>query len=182
MVRTIAVESLSKIKKIVPKIEAKTKVRISFGSGFVIVRGKEVEEFVVEKIIQAVDFGFDMEDALLLLNTDYLLEFVDIKEHTHRKNLHDVRSRVIGTSGKALNTIENLTGAILVVKDNSIGIIAEGSIIANVHQALESIIRGAKHGNVFSALERGNRSRKKEAFFGEDLGLKEDIKKKFVEE
>jgi ribosomal RNA assembly protein len=182
MVRKIVVENLKKIKKAVPRIEAKTKIRTSFSSGFVIIKGKELEEFLVEKVISAIDFGFEVEDALLLLNGDYSLEFIDIKDHTHRKNLHDVRSRVIGTNGKALNTVENLTGAILVVKDNKIGVISEGAVMNKVNQALESIIRGAKHGNVFSSLERRNRAKKKEIFFGEDLGLKEEIKKKYSED
>jgi KH domain-containing protein len=179
MVRTITVENLKKVKKAVPKIEAKTKIRFSFGSSFVIIRGKELEEFLVEKVVQAIDFGFEQEDAITLLDSEYSLEFINIKEHTRRKNLHDVRSRIIGRDGKALNTIENLTGAILAVKDNKVGVIAEAEKLEAVNQAVESIIRGAKHGNAFASLERKNRSRRKENFQGIDLGLKEDIKKKF---
>ena len=163
---------MKKVKKAVPVIEAKVKIRFSFGSGFVTIKGKTLEEFLVTKIVQAIDFGFETEDALLLLDENYLLEFIDIKEHTRRNNLHDVRSRIIGTKGKALNTIENLTGAILAVKDNKVGIISETETIAQVNQAVESIIRGAKHGNAFASLERKNRSRRKLQFTGEDLGLK----------
>jgi KH domain-containing protein len=181
MVRTINVENIRKIKKAVPKIEAKTKIRFSFGSGFVIIRGKELEEFLVEKIVTAIDFGFETEDALLLLDADYSFEVIGIKEHTRRKNLHDVRSRIIGRDGKALNTIENLTGSILAVKDNNVGVICEAQNLEEVNQAVESIIRGAKHGNAFASLERKNRSRRKDRLRGEDLGLKDEIKKKFID-
>ena len=180
MARTIAIENMRKIKKAVPVIESKIKIRFSFRSGFVLIKGKELAEFKVEKIVQAIDFGFELEDALLLLEDDFTLEFIDIKGHTHRKNLHDVRSRIIGTRGKALNTIENLTGAILAVKDNRVGVISEAENLDEVNKAVESIIRGAKHGNAFASLERSNRSKKVEHLKGEDLGLRESIKKKFA--
>ncbi|MBT7706148.1 hypothetical protein HN747_01745 [archaeon] len=182
MVRTISVDHMRKIKRAVPKIEAKVKIRFSFGSTFVTIKGKETVEFIVEKIVQAIDFGFEMEDAFLLLDTNYSLEFIDIKEHTHRKNLHDVRSRVIGRNGKALNTIENLTESVLAVKDNRVGLISRAETIGSVEQAIESIIRGAKHGNAFAALERANRARRKEAFGGQDLGLRDKSEDEFLDE
>ena len=180
MVKTILIDNLKKIKKAVPKIEAKVKVRFSFGNNLVLIRGSELNEFLVEKIVHAVDFGFDVEDALLLLGQNHSLEFIDIKDHTRRKNLHDVRGRLIGTDGKVLNTLENLTGSILVMKDNRIGIIAESNSLSKVNQAIESIIHGAKQGNAYAFLERLNRSKRKEAFIEEDLGLRDPIKKKFV--
>ena len=42
-----------------------------------------------------------------------------------------------------------------------------------VTQGIESLIQGAKHGNVFSYLEKQNISKRK--FDSDDLGLKEDI-------
>lgn len=181
MVKTILVENLKKIKKAVPKIEAKVKIRFSIGKNIVIIRGNELNEFIVEKIVHAVDFGFEVEDALLLLGQNHSLEFIDVKEHTRRKNLHDVRSRLIGTGGKVLNTLENLTGAILVVKNNKIGVISESKTLDGITQAIELIIRGAKHGNAYAFLERINRSRRRSGFSDEDLGLRDSVKKKYVD-
>ena len=83
--KTLIVEHLQKIKKAVPKIEARTKVKINFNRGkHITIKGKEVEEFVTEQMIRAIDFGFDSEDALLLLQKDFILEFIDIKK-THQK-------------------------------------------------------------------------------------------------
>jgi ribosomal RNA assembly protein len=179
MVRKLTVENMRLLKRAVPKIESKVKVRFSFGNDFVIIRGKETDEFLVEEIVQAVDFGFDVEDALLLLQEDYMFEIVDIRSFTHRKNLHDVRSRVIGRSGKSLNTIENLTGAILHVSGNLVGIISHAENLENVNQAIESLVRGSKHGNVFSYLEKRNKTQRRRELIGKDLGLREKIKKKF---
>ena len=53
------------------------------------------------------------------MSDDFTLEFITVKEHTRRKNLKDVRARLIGTGGKARKTIENLTGSEIVIHDNS---------------------------------------------------------------
>ena len=106
--RNIAIENMNKIKKAVPIIEDKIKIKISFQKNQITVKGSELNEYLTEKAIQAVDFGFDVEDALLLKNEDFVLEFINIKEHTRRKNLKEVRARLIGTGGKARKTIENI--------------------------------------------------------------------------
>jgi len=173
--KTLVVENVSKIRKVVPKIEKKIKVRISFGKPAerVSVKGKELDEFVAEKIIKSVDFGFDIEDALLLKDEDFVLEFVDIKKHTPRKKLKDVRARVIGTRGKAKKTIAELTGSVIVIHDNCVGVIVDAGHLDAVVQAIISLIQGAKHGNVFAFLEKQNAEIRK--FRQDDLGLKRNF-------
>ncbi len=169
--RIIAVERMNKVKKAVPKIESRIKIKISFKKENAIVRGSEMNEFLVEQIIRAVDFGFYIDDALLLKDGNFLLEFIDVKEHTRRKNFKDIRSRLIGTGGKARKTIENLTGSAIVINGNIVGVIVDSDHLDAVTQGIESIIQGSKHGNVFAYLEKQNISRRK--FDKEDLGLKE---------
>ena len=171
--KTLIVENIRKVKKAVPKIEKKIKVRVSFGKPAekIFIKGKELDEFVAEKIIEAVDFGFDVEDALLLKDDDFVLEFIDIKKHTPRKNLKDIRARLIGTGGKAKNTIEELTGGVIVIHANQVGLIVDSEHLDSATQAIISLIQGAKHGNVFAYLEKQNISRRK--FDKDDLGLKE---------
>ena len=171
--RNVIVEKMNKIKKAVPVIEDKVKIKIGSKKGSVSLKGSELNEYTVEQIIRAVDFGFDVEDALLLKNEDFVLEFINVKEHTHRKNLKEVRARLIGTEGKARKTIENLTGAVIVINENSVGVIVDSEHLDSVTQAIVLLIQGAKHGNVFAYLEKQNVSRRK--FSGEDLGLKEDM-------
>ena len=128
---------------------------------------------MAEKIIGAVDFGFHVDDALLLTSDDFVLEFIHVKEHTRRKNLKEVRARLIGTEGKARKTIENLTGSEIVISGNTVGVIVDSAHLDAVVQGIESLIQGAKHGNVFAYLEKQNVSRNK--FDEEDLGLKEGL-------
>jgi ribosomal RNA assembly protein len=170
--RNVVVENKVKVRKAVPAIENKVKVKVGVRKDGVSVRGSELNEYLVEKVVQAVDFGFDVEDALLLVNEDFVLEFVDVKEHTRRKNLRDVRARLIGTGGKARKTIENLTGAVIVISGNRVGVIVDSDHLDAVVQAIESLAQGAKHGNVFARLEKQNVARGR--FDEEDLGLKGD--------
>jgi ribosomal RNA assembly protein len=173
--RNVPIQNMNKIKKAVPAIENKVKVKIGFGKGNITISGSELNEYLVEKVVQAVDFGFNVDDALLLLSDDFVLEFIEVKEHTRRKNLREVRARIIGTGGKAKKTIENLTGSVIVISGNTVGVIVDADHLDAVVQGLESLIQGAKHGNVFAYLEKQNVSRRK--FESDDLGLKGKFKK-----
>lgn len=164
------IENIKRIKKGIRKIEQKAKVRISVNKNIITVKGSEVNEFIVGEILRAIDFGFEVEDALLLLNENFVLEFVNIKNHTRRRNLEEVRSRVIGTEGRAKRTIEELTGAVLVVQENMVGLIVNSEHLDSAVQGIISLIQGAKHGNVFTYLEKQNVARRK--LDTEDLGLK----------
>lgn len=171
--RNVRVANMKKIRRAVPSIENRVKVKIGFGKYGINIRGSELNEFLVEKIIRAIDFGFDIDDALLLLNEEFVLEFISVKEHTRRKNLKDVRSRIIGTDGRARRTIEKLTGAAIVISDNAIGVIVDADHLSATVQGIEGLISGSKHGNVFGFLER--QGAKVNRLGGEDLGLKEDV-------
>ncbi len=185
--RNVVVQNMRKIKRAVPSIENRVKVHINVGSraskghapggtksevgGSVTIKGAELNEFLVEKIIRAIDFGFDIDDALLLLNEEFVLEFIEVKEHTRRKNLKDVRSRIIGREGKAKRTIEKLTGSAVVIKDNRIGVIVDADHLSATVQGIEGLISGSKHGNVFGFLERAGAKINK---MDDDLGLREE--------
>ena len=170
--RSIQVSNMKKVKRAVPSIENKVKVHIGFTKYRVSVKGAELNEFLVEKIIRAIDFGFDIDDALLLLNEEFVLEFIDVKENTRRKNLKDVRSRIIGTDGRVKRTLEKLSGGAVVIKDNTVGLIVDADHLSATVQGIEGLISGSKHGNVFGFLERQG---SKVSHGDEDLGLKEGV-------
>ncbi len=165
----LIVENPRKIKKATPKIEKKIKIKISVKGNKANIKGNELNEFLTAKIIQAIDFGFDLENAFLLLNEDFNLKFINIKDFTRRQNLKEVRGRIIGRAGRAKATIEQLTGGAIVVHGNKIGLIVDSEHLDASVQAIQNLIKGAKHANVFAYLERRNRDLRK---FGEDLGLK----------
>lgn len=172
MTHQLVIENIRKIRKAIPEIESKIKVKISFKGNVVFIKGSELNEFIVEKILTAIDFGFDVEDALILANKDFNLEFINIKDHTPRKNLTDVRARLIGKSGKAKRTIETLTGGLIVVNSNMVGLIIDSEHLSAGIQGIISLIQGSKHGNVFSYLEKQNANLNSMKLNSEDLGLR----------
>jgi ribosomal RNA assembly protein len=178
MVRTLNIEKKSKIKKIIPILEDKIKIKFILNNNNIKIKGTELNEFLTEQIVLAIDFGFDLDDALLLLRQNYLLKFIDLKEHTKRHNLKDVRARVIGRNGKAKKTIEYLTGSIIIIKDNTIGLIVDDIHLDTTTQAIISLIQGSKHSNIFSYLEKQN----KNIIEDDDLGIKENFEKYSPEE
>jgi len=169
----LIMENPRKIKKAIPIIEEKIKIKISITRDRINLKGNELNEFLVEKIIRAVDFGFELEDAFLLLNENFNLEFINIKEFTRRKNLEEIRGRVIGKNGRAKGTIEELTGGSIVIHGNQVGLIVDTEHLDSSVQAIQNLIQGAKHSNVFAYLERMNRDLRQ---IGKDLGLREEEK------
>jgi len=172
--KTLNIENPTRVKRAIPVIEAKIKIKINYRAGKVSISGPELNEFLVEKIIHAIEFGFNVEDALLLKKEDFVLEFLNIKDYARRKNLEDIRARVIGRQGKAKMTIEELTGSVIVINNNKVGIIVDSEHLDPVIQGFISLIKGAKHSNVFSYLEKQNANSRK--LDEEDLGLKNDHK------
>ena len=168
--RRVLIENIRKLRKAIPKIENKIKIRINLVKGGAVIKGEELNEFIVEKILFAIDFGFDTEEALLLRDQNFVLEFIDIKKYTRRKNLKDVRARIIGKKGKARKKIEELTGGSIAIKGNKIGLIVDSTHLDSATNAIISLIQGSKHGNVFSYLEKQNKNLKK--FDMSDLGLR----------
>jgi len=160
----------SKVRKVIPLLKQRLKVNAAIKAKTITLSGEELNEFIAEQIVRAVDFGFNEEDSLLLLNEDYMLEFINIKQNTKKKDLRTVRARIIGRDGRAKGTIAELTGSIIVVNANQVGIIADSEHIDSVIQGITSIIHGAKHSNVFSYLEKQNVNLRK---LDDDLGLKD---------
>jgi len=169
MVRKFFFENEKNVRAALPQIKKRIKINLFLKGKIVFIKGEEYNEYLVEKILSAVDFGFDIEESLNLLK-DYDLVIINIKDFTNRKNLEDIRGRIIGKKGRSLKVIEDLTGGKILLNRNKVGMIADSNHIEELAESIKLLIKGSKHGNVFSYLERRNSELKK---LDEDLGLKE---------
>ena len=106
-------------------------------------------------IIQAIGRGFNPDIALLLKNEDYSLEMINITEFAgkSRKTMHRIKARVIGTKGKAWKMLERLTRCYLSVYGKTISIIGLTEEVALARQAVEDLLKGAPHGNIYKFLQ-----------------------------
>ena len=91
-------------------------------------------------------------------------EVLDIKDYTHRKNLNIIKARLIGTKGKTLKVLSDLSNCEVVVKENNVAIIGKADEIHRAEQAVISLIQGSKQGNVYSFLEKANKRKREEPF------------------
>ena len=151
---TIICEKIQRITKNRARLEKALGVKITNKGKDVIIDGAPEDEYFAEKVIVALDFGFPFSIALLVKDEDNILETLNIKDYTKKKDLKMVRARIIGTKGKALRTLNELTKCHFELKDNQVGIIGEPEYIKNAQEGMISLIRGAKWANVYAFLEK----------------------------
>lgn len=147
-------KDISKVIKNKKKLERLLNVKIIIKSEEISVEGIPENEYIAEKVIDAINFGFPVPIALLIKEEDFLFEILEIKKYTHRKDLEIIRARIIGKEGKTLKTLNTLTDCHFELKDNSVGIIGSPELIKNAQNAVIFIIQGSKQANVYSFLEK----------------------------
>lgn len=165
-------EKLPRVLKNKKRLEKALNIQIENKGREVTIEGAPEEEYLAEKVIDALNFGFPFSEALAIKKEDALFEIINIKEHTKRADLPRVRARIIGKGGKTLKTLSTLTKCALEIKDNEVGIIGAPELIRNAQDALIYLIKGSKQANVYKFLE------KHQVMPVTDLGLKKPKKNK----
>jgi ribosomal RNA assembly protein len=115
------------------------------------------------EIVKAIAYGFTPDKAMSLLNEDYVLVVVDLKELLGDKENHlrRVKGRIIGEGGRARRTLEELTGTYIVVGEYHVAIIGEYERAMAAKEAIEMLAQGRMHSTVYRHLETLMRDIKK---------------------
>ena len=137
----------------------KTKIDIDSKEGDITISGPDsLSMFTLKEVIRAIGRGFNPEIARLLLKQDYVLEVLPLLDYLKNKNhLERIKGRVIGAGGKSRTTIENLTETFICVYGKTISIIGQAEGVTNAKKAIESLIAGSPHANVYRWLEKTRR-------------------------
>ena len=170
--QTITLNKTLEIKRTKKDLEKKLNVKLSLVGKQLSIEGDSFEEYEAQLVLEAIDLGFSTEKALLLKNEDFVFRKIHIKDHTRRKNLEEVRGRIIGTRGKTKNTLESLTDSHIMINDSFVSIISPSANIEEATTAITNIIRGTKQTNAYKFLEKLNQ--KDFDSKDGDLGLKEE--------
>lgn len=152
--KKILSDKVVRIIKNKKRLEKILKVKITNRGKEVFIEGGSEDEYAAEKVIDALDLGFPFEAAILIKKENFSFEILNIKDYTKRKDLERIRARIIGKGGKTLKTLHDLTKCYFELKNNNIGLIGSGECIKNAEASIISIIKGAKHSNVYSFLEK----------------------------
>ncbi len=159
--------------------EFKTKIIINKGkteADFLINGKNSVQEYLILEILEALAVGFDLETAMLLKDEEFVFKKVELKKYVHGGRLEVVKGRIVGSQGKSKRVIQSLSECDLCLCDNNISIIGRAENVELASRALESLIRGSKHANVFKALEEGRKSIREEELLLDEL--EEEMSKK----
>ncbi|MDD5192977.1 MAG: hypothetical protein PHF67_00145 [Candidatus Nanoarchaeia archaeon] len=160
MTQEIYIETIPQVIANKKKLEKELDVKITNKGKLVFVEGEGDKEYIALKVLEAINLDFSVQRALLLKDENVILQVMHIKDITKRKDLHVIKSRIIGTSGKTLKNLCHLTDCLVSLKDNEIGIIGEADFIEFAIQALTSLIKGSKQANVYARLEREKKNRR----------------------
>jgi ribosomal RNA assembly protein len=167
---TIFFERTGELKREIKALEEKLGVALSLKGKQLVIEGDPYKEYEAIHILEAMQFGFSAKKSLQLLDEDLIFRKLNIKEFTRRKDMKEVRSRIIGKKGKTKRTIEEISSCdILIKNDNTLGIIGPSEAIDEATTAITNLIRGSKQANIYHFLERMNAVRKDQTT---DLGLK----------
>jgi len=140
------------------KLEKKTNTKINVGKeGDVEVSAEDnFDVFLTCNIIKAIARGFNPDIALTLLDEENCLEIINIIEEIgkSKKKLIRMKSRVIGTKGKAKHNIERLTNTKISIYGKTVSIIGDIEDVSIAREGIESLLKGAPHGNAYRLIER----------------------------
>jgi len=169
----IYVENLKEVLRSKFRLQKELGIKLTNKGKNVFVNGPADKEFVAIEVLEAINLGFSADRALELTQNGFMLQTVHIKDITKRHDLERVRARIIGTQGRTLKTLQNLTNCDLAMNDNEIGLIGPIQEMEDAVQAVTSLVQGSKQGNVYGRLER---QRKKKGLDDSELEL--DIEEK----
>lgn len=147
-------ERISKALKVVKEL-AEYGINIRAENNDIIITGEGVEALKAKNVVIAIGRGFKPADALLLMNDDYSLEVVEVKEYARsRKSMTRLKGRVIGESGRAKRFIETHTGCVVCVQGKTVSIIGKNDELVRARRAVMLLLEGSKHGTAYQFLEK----------------------------
>lgn len=144
---------------------ASAKIMVDSKEGDVTIAGFDaLKLYGLREVVKAISRGFSPEVARLLMKPDYMLEIINLKDYgmDNPNKLIRIRSRLIGTEGKARKTMESLTNTSISVYGKTIGVLGECSEVSIAKRAIEMIIQGSMHATVYKWLEGQRRKMRQE--------------------
>lgn len=115
-----------------------------------------LDVFLAMQIVKAIGRGVNPDIALNLINENFQMEILNLKDFSgpSKKNQDRIRARAIGTGGKARLTLEHLTNTNICIYGKTIVIIGAFDGVSIARRAVEKLLKGAPHSNVYRWIEK----------------------------
>lgn len=140
----------------IEEIEKDAGVRLERKDNIIIVSGEGMEVYQAALVVKAIARGFAPVRAMKILLKEMQLEIIEIGGSENQ--VKRIKSRIIGTGGKARRRMEYLSDCMISVYGNTVSIIGPPEKIFNAKKAIEMIIRGSSHNTAYLFLERQSKS------------------------
>ena len=149
------------VKQELEKI-TKTKIEVDSKEGEVVITGTDaLMLYSVRDVIRAIGRGFNPDIAKLMLKMDYGFELLSLQDYArNQKDMTRLKGRIIGEGGKSRRTIEDLTQTNICVYGKTVGVIGPIDHIADARKAIEQLLSGMPHAQVYKWLEKRRKERK----------------------
>ncbi len=120
--------------------------------------GEAADIYFVRDVIKAIGRGFPSQASLKLLESEFGLYIIQMKEFAHtEKAISRLKGRVIGENGKIKMQIEEATDSFLSIYGNTVGIISRIDTMDYAKEAISMILNGARHTSVLAYLAKAKR-------------------------
>jgi ribosomal RNA assembly protein len=118
----------------------------------------------VMDLVRAIGRGFSPERALPVLDDEMLmLDVLDLSKMVGTKSdMARIKGRIIGKDGRTREIMERLSGAKVSVYGKTVALLGYPEQIRIARTAIEMLLEGAPHGNVYSFLEKKHQELAKE--------------------
>lgn len=140
--------------------KAKVKLEVDSNTGDVTISERPnsdpLQVWIARDVVSAIGHGFSPEKAFLLFDDDYYLDVIDLEagERNSENDLIRIKSRIIGTEGKTREYIEQTTKAYVSISGKTISLIGKQDGIAIAKEAIELLVKGKPHLEVYKFLDR----------------------------
>jgi len=144
--------------------DTKTQIKVDSLEGDIFIHGKDaLGLYTAREVIRAIGRGFNPEITKLLLKQDYVFEMINLTEYTgkSKNTLLRLKGRVIGKEGRSRKLIEELSESHISVFGKSVSIIGTAESAAMAKRAVEALLGGSTHANVYKWLEKKRREMKR---------------------
>jgi len=116
----------------------------------------ESNPFKAFDIVSAIARGFSPQRAFQLLEEEKILNVIDLREYAGKSEnaMLRIKSRLIGSDGKARKIIEDLSGALVSIYGHTVAIIGEPDASSVAKEAIDKLAKGGTHKATYEMLQK----------------------------
>jgi len=117
---------------------------------------RTLQEFLGQKVIKALDGGLKLEDAAKLMNEEYAMKVIDLKEMGYAQGVINRHiGRVIGEDGRAKRMLEKSADVKIGVTEHQIAVLGKFEDVDIAIEAIMRLVSGSPHKNVYRYIDEG---------------------------